>query len=242
MFEYFKLDLPKDTYSLDDLRDEMVNNYRWTRRYLNSLCKAKSLHISKISKFSFVSIAIACEDGIVSTETVNGIVDGVKWKMRKNMLIEIRTGNAVKLISFNDVGRKYESPWFYLDNNKMPDENYRRINVCIENLRKYFLETIEKDEISSESVCARLEYSLLPFKLLSSSKVDKCMKKMGIKEYSKEKAGQHVVFVNNGLLEIESLYHLYRVLTEISVVEDNFFGNQRIDSGSFLNAIADALR
>lgn len=241
MFEYLNLKLTENDYSINDLRVELKEK-PWGAKYLDVMATVESLAVSKVDGFSFISVSIPVINHMVFSKDIDRMIDCLKRVFWKNMLIEVRAENAVKVFSFSSIGKKAESPWIYLEGTNVPDENAHRIVAFIDNLRLYFFENLGKNRLSADYVFDRVSLSLMPYKLIPQSKANKCTKRAMSHEFSSEWAGEYVVLIDNGYIELESLYHLYR---KVDVEKDNGIIpslGEKMSSKAFFSAIASELK
>ena len=242
MFEYLNLNLIANDCSITELKAELDKG-KWGKRYYEVMSKVESLSFSEVDGFSFISVSISRINHMVFSRDIDTIVKFIRLKFRKDMLIEVRTENAVKIFSFNSIGKSAESPWIYLDKEtNEPDENAHRIDVFIDNLKQYYFDNLGKNKISADYIYDRVRLSLMPFKYISQNKADRCCKQVMSHEFSSEWAGEYVVLIDNDYIELESLYHLYRKVVEDDDVGDILFHEKKMSSKAFFGAIADKLR
>lgn len=241
MFEYLNLKLIENDYSITELRAELDRG-RWGKRYHEVMSIVESLSFSVVDGFYFFSVSISRINHTVFSKDIDTIVEFIRLKFRKDMLIEIRTENAIKNFSFNSIGKRAESPWIYLDKEtNEPDENAHRIVAFIDNLKQYYSDNLGKNKISADYVYDRVRLSLMSYKYLSQNNADRCCKRVMSHEFSSEWAGEYVVLIDYDHIELESLYHLYRKVVEDDI-SNIFFNEKKMSSKAFFGAIADYLR
>lgn len=242
MFEYLNLNLIENACPITELRAEFDRG-RWGKRYYEAMSKVESLSFVEVDGFFFGSVSISRINHMVFSRDIDTIVEFIRLKFRKDMLIEVRTENAVKLFSFNSIGKRAESPWIYLDKEtNEPDENAHRIVAFIDNLKQYFSDNLGKNKISADYVFDRVRLSLMPFKYLSQNNADRCCKQVMSHEFSSEWAGEYVVLIDYNHIELESLYHLYRKVVEDDDSSDILFHENKMSSKAFFGVIAGKLR
>ena len=242
MFEYLNLKLIENDYSITELRAELERG-RWGKRYHEVMSIVESLSFSVVDGFYFISVSISRINHTVFSKDIDTIVEFIRLKFMKDMLIEIRKENAVKNFSFNSIGKRAESPWIYLGKEtNESDENAHRIVAFIDNLKQYYSDNLGKNKISADYIYDRVKLSLMPYKYLSRNNADRCCKRVMSREFSSEWAGEYVVLIDYDHIELESLYHLYRKVVEDGDNSDFLFREKKMSSKAFFGAIADCLR
>ncbi len=241
MFEYLNLNLIANDCSITELKAELDKG-KWGKRYYDVMSKVESLSFSEVDGFYFVSVSIFRINHMVFSRDIDTIVEFIRLKFRKDMLIEVRTENAVKIFSFNSIGKRAESPWIYLDKEtNEPDENAHRIVAFIDKIKQYYSDNLGKNKISADGIFDLVRLSLMPYKYISQNKADRCCKQVMSHEFSSEWAGEYVVLIDYDHIELESLYHLYRKVVEDDT-SDILFHEKKMSSEAFFGAIADKLR